>query len=144
MRIVIITLLLLASVLSLSSCLSRVENRGYSFDLVDYKVRDGLSSKDEITRNLGSPTLISYMNDEEFWIYFEEKISSLLFFKPTILNRTVSIMSFNESGVVKYYKNYSLKDRNKIKFVKKITATRGVKKGFFADIFGNIGQISPQ
>jgi len=128
----------------LTSCLSRVENKGYSFYLTDYKIKRGLSGKDEIIKNMGSPTLISYIDNEAFWIYFEEEVRKLLFFKPKILSRKILLVTFDENNIVKTLDHYELDDENNIKFNEKHTKVRKIKRGFFADLFGNIGQVSAQ
>lgn len=138
----ILTILLL--LFFTNSCLSRVENKGYSFNLTDYKVKEGLSSKDEILKNMGSPTLISYLDDQLFWIYFEEEVRNLLFFKPKVLKRRIMVITFNEQNIAKNVNFYNLENENPIKFSDKKTKVEEVKKGFFADLFGNIGQVRPQ
>jgi len=75
-KIVIISLLILTT-----SCLSRVEKSGYSFELTDYKVQEGASTKSEILQNMGSPTLVDDIDGTESWIYLQEDVRSLLFFK---------------------------------------------------------------
>jgi outer membrane protein assembly factor BamE (lipoprotein component of BamABCDE complex) len=138
------TLFLLILGIILTSCLSRIENKGYSFELSDYKVKKGLSSKGEIVRNMGSPTLISHIDNEIFWIYFEEKIRKLLFFKPKVLDRRILILTFDENKIVSSLNNYDLKDENNISFNHKTTKIRNIKKSLVSDIFGNIGQVKPQ
>ena len=135
---------LLFTLLFLGSCLARTENSGYSFDLTDYKIKKGISSKDEIIKNMGSPTLISSNNDEVFWIYFEEKIRKLLFFKPTTVSRKITLITFNQNNIVKEVSNYSLSDEKNIKFSDKKTAVTEIKKGLLEDLFGNIGTVRPQ
>ncbi len=128
----------------LTSCLSRVENKGYSFDLTDYKVKKGLSSKSEISKNMGSPTLINYIDNEIFWIYLEEEVRKLLFFKPKVIKRKILVMTFDKDNIVKEFSNYNLEDENHIKFSKNKTKVREIEKSFASDLFGNIGQVAPQ
>ena len=135
---------LLLILLFLTSCLSQIENSGYSFELTDYKIKKSISRKEEILKNMGSPTLISYINDEVLWIYYEEKIKKLLFFKPEILERKIIVVTFDKDNIAKEVTNYSLKDENEIKFSDKKTVITEIKKGFLSELFGNIGTVSPQ
>ena len=137
-------IIILSFLIFTTSCLSRVEKSGYSFDLTNYEVKKGVSTKVEILQNMGSPTLIDDIDGSESWIYLEEDIKRLLFFKPKIIKRNIMLLTFNDKNIVKTLNNYDLKSENKIKFDSNKSAVTENKKGFFADIFGNIGQIRPQ
>lgn len=137
-------IIILSILIFTTSCLSRIEKSGYSFDLTDYQVKEGESGKLEILQNMGSPTLIDDIDGGESWIYMEEEVKNLLFFKPKIEKRKILLLTFDEKNIVKSAANYDLDSENKIKFNSDKTAVTEVKKGFFADIFGNIGQIRAQ
>lgn len=138
----ILTLIFIA--LITSSCLSRIENRGYSFELADYKVKQGLTSKSEIIKHMGSPSFTSYIDNELYWVYFEEKVEKLLFFKPKILERNMLLITFDKGNIVKEASHYDLSNENLIEFNPEHTQVKEVKKGFFTELFGNIGQVAPQ
>ncbi len=133
-KIILLTILLL-----LTSCLSRIENKGYSFDLTEYKVKNGLSSKGEILKNMGSPTFISYIDDEIFWIYFEEKIKKILFFKPKILNRHILLIKFDNNNIVSRLNQYSLDSQKNIIFNKSRTILDSNNKSSLLEMFYNLG-----
>lgn len=137
-------LLIITLIFLLSSCLARVEKRGYSFELSDYVAKDGISSKFEILQNMGSPTIVSSIDNRIFWVYFEEKIKRFLFFKPDILEREILVLSFDKDNIVKKLDRYNLASEKNIKFSTYKTPFKEIKKGFFADLFGNIGKISAQ
>ena len=138
----IINKIILIFILTLTiSCVSRIENRGYSFNLSDYNIKKGISSKQAIYKNMGSPTLTSYIDGEEFWIYMEEEIEKFLFFKPKVLDRKIVSITFNKNNLVKTVNKYNLENENKIAFSQDKTKLKQDEKGFFADIFGNVGQV---
>ncbi len=137
-------ILLLLTLILTTSCLSRIENNGYSFNLADYEAKKGLSSKMEVSKNMGSPTIINYIDGEELWIYLEEEVKKLLFFKPQILKRKILLITFDKNNIVKNLNQYDIKDENHIVFSKDKTKIKEIEKGFFADISGNIGQIKAQ
>jgi len=127
-----------------TSCLSRVENRGYSFELKDYRIKKGLTNKGLVIKNIGSPSFISYIENEIYWVYFEEKVRKLLFFKPKILDREIMIIQFDNDNIVNYLQKYNLKDQQQILFNKNRTKnTYGKKGNFLSEIFNNIGSVSP-
>lgn len=131
-------------ILLTTSCVSRIENKGYSFELTDYQPKEKISSKNEIIKNMGSPTLISYIDDELFWMYFEEEIELFLFFKPKVQKRKILVITFDNKNLAKTVNYYDLANQNPIKFNENKTNVEEVKKGFFSDLFGNIGRVKPQ
>ena len=82
--------LLIILILLTSSCISNIDKHGYMFDLLDtIPVEEGVTTKNKILRDLGSPTHISYLDDEEVWLYYSERTNRVLFFKPKILTGVI-------------------------------------------------------
>jgi outer membrane protein assembly factor BamE (lipoprotein component of BamABCDE complex) len=127
------------------SCISRVEKKGYMFDISGVEfLETGVTGKDKALQIMGSPTIASYLDDDELWIYYSEEIRHLLFFKPKVLQRRVLTLDFDRSGTLKYMKNYDLSDEKDVEFASKKTEVESAKIGFFKALFGNIGQVRPQ
>jgi outer membrane protein assembly factor BamE (lipoprotein component of BamABCDE complex) len=128
--------------LSLTSCLTRVEKKGYMFDLSDANLlQEKVTSKDETLRYMGYPTLTSYIN-EEVWIYMAEDKKHLLFFKPKTVSREVLVIKFDDKNTIKTLQRLSLKDGdNKLHFSPKYTEVMDNDESFFKSLFGNIGQV---
>lgn len=139
-------ILLVVIALCLSSCILRSEKRGYMFDLSDhYLLQEGITSQDRVLRIMGSPTVISQLDNDESWIYFSEDVKYLLFFYPTIQERSILVLRFDSSGVVRELKLLSLDDEDKkLAFITKHTAVESRKTGFFKSIFSNVGTVKPQ
>jgi outer membrane protein assembly factor BamE (lipoprotein component of BamABCDE complex) len=134
-------LIILISILTIDSC-SQIEKRGYAFDLSDYQlVKEGLTSQELLIQNMGSPTLVSEIDNKEEWIYFSEDVRKLLFFKPKILNRKIMVVNFDKGGAISKIDNYDLANENSINFANNYTTVKSNKKGFWSQIFGNIGQV---
>lgn len=129
-------------VLSLTSCLTRVEKKGYMFDLSDANLlQEKVTSKDEVLRYMGYPTLTSYIN-EEVWIYMAEDKKYLLFFKPKTVSREILVIKFDDKNTVKTLQRLSLSDGdNKLHFSPKYTEVTDNDESFFKSLFGNIGQV---
>ena len=63
-----------------SACSFRVDKSGYMFENNDINfIQKGVTSKNTLLKNLGSPTIISYAKDKEVWIYYSENIKYILF-----------------------------------------------------------------
>ena len=126
----------------LTCCINNAQKRGYSFEFSDYKlIKEGISSKQTVLNFMGSPTLISYIDDQQVWIYFAEDVEKLLFFKPQIRSRQVMTLSFDKTDIVKQVNSYSLKDEQQISFSGDYTKVKSRKEGFWSQLFGNIGQV---
>lgn len=136
--------LLIILILLTSSCISNIDKHGYMFDLLDtIPVEEGVTTKNKILRDLGSPTHISYLDDEEVWLYYSERTNRVLFFKPKILDRKILMVNFDGGDTARKVKEFSLADENKdFNFSKKFTHVKSEEEGFIKGLFGNVGQIS--
>ena len=75
-----------------TSCIRKVQNSGYSFDEVNLEgVEVGITTKDTIMKELGSPSLRSKVDEEskEIWIYYSDLKHGYFFFKPAVKQRKV-------------------------------------------------------
>lgn len=130
--------------LLLSSCLTRIEKEGYNFDLSNYQIiKEDITSKNEVKRILGSPSLISFIANDPIWIYFSQKKEKLLFFKPKITDRKILTIKFDRNQkFVKKINLYDLKDQNNLNYISDKTEIENINQNIFSEIFGNIGKIS--
>lgn len=130
--------------IALASCISRTNKHGYMFDLSDHdQLKEEITTKDVVLRIMGSPTLVADFSDEETWIYFAEDVKSLLFFKPTIVSRTIISIKFN-NNTIKELQRFDLSNQSDLKFAINYTEVKSNKIGFFKSILSNIGQVKPQ
>jgi outer membrane protein assembly factor BamE (lipoprotein component of BamABCDE complex) len=146
MKKTLCTFLIFSLLTFLSGCLNRVEKHGYMFDLSDYNlVEKDISSKERVLKLMGSPTLVSNLDSREAWIYYAEEVNYLLFFYPSVKNRKILLLKFDDSEIVRNVEFFDLKNEDqKISFVSKYTAVDGHEEGLIKAIFGNVGQIRPQ
>ena len=126
---------------SLISC-GQIEKKGYSFELSDYKLlKENVDDKNDALNFMGYPSFISEVNQKELWVYYSEDMKKVLFFKPEILDRKIITISFKEQNSVEAIKNYNLKNQTSIKFNNNYTDVVNREKGWWSQIFGNIGQV---
>ena len=130
----------------LASCVSRFEKHGYMFELSDYQlVQDGVTSKERVSKLMGSPTFVASFDDDEVWIYYSEDVNHFLFFKPKIVERKIFALRFNQFDVVSELRNIGLENEFKeMDFVSNYTQVDDHEQGLFKSFFDNIGQIRPQ
>ena len=142
MKIFLLSIFLL---LGANSCVSRVDKHGFMFEFSDHEMlQEGVTTRERVLKMMGSPTLISDLDEDEAWIYFSEDLKRFLFFKPKIIERNVLVIRF-KADTINELKKLTLNDEaQKLEFVSDYTVVNGHKTGFFKSIFSNVGQIKPQ
>ncbi len=136
--------LLILLIFTLNSCVSRVDKRGYMIELADYHLlEEGVTTKDKAIQIMGSPTIMSDL-DGEVWIYFAEDVKSLLFFKPSVIDRKIITLQFSDGETLQKLQTLTLSDESKINFSYKHTEVKSNEIGIFKSLFSNIGQVKPQ
>lgn len=129
----------------LTSCIAKIEKRGYMFDLVDYNLlEEGITTKERALKIMGFPTMTSNFNDN-IWIYYSEEKKGFLFMRPNIVARDILVLKFDDSQVVKSVQKINLADENKdIKFATNYTQVETRKVSALKSIINNVGQIKSQ
>jgi outer membrane protein assembly factor BamE (lipoprotein component of BamABCDE complex) len=127
-----------------TSCVSRLEQSGYMFDLSNYQLlQENITTRDKTLKLMGSPTIISNINDEEIWIYFSEKLGKFLFFKESTKERKILTITF-ENDTIKKINSYNLLNQSNKGFTSDFTKVESQKEGLFSSIFSNIGSVKAQ
>jgi outer membrane protein assembly factor BamE (lipoprotein component of BamABCDE complex) len=128
------------------ACSFRVEKSGYMFDNNDIDfIKKGVTSKTTLLKSLGTPTIVSQIDDKELWIYYSENSKHILFFKPTIIERDILLLKFDEENRVDDIKKLDLKDEDRQYFFNQNkTFVQGHKNNLFKSIYENIGSIIPR
>lgn len=113
------------------------------FDLSEADaLQEGVTSKERVLKIMGSPTLVSELDDEETWIYYSENVEHLLFFKPTIEERQVMVLSFDSNGVIHDLRKVGLSDEDhKINFATNYTEIGDHETSLIKSFFGNVGSV---
>ena len=136
-------IIIFIALLFFTSCVDRIEKKGYSFELSNYELlRNKVSDKAFVVEYMGYPSIKSNLMGDEVWIYFSETIDNKIFVDSESLARRVLLISFNKNSVVKDIRNYYLEDGNDFVFSNDKTKVPQKGKGILGQIFGNIGQIS--
>lgn len=131
----------LAIVLTAGGCTSIRENRGYIADqsLIN-AVQPGIDNQRSVEATLGRPTFTSQYG-QPTWYYVSSVTGRKPFVRPKILEHSVLTIRFDPAG------NVVSADRSGVDQVAYLspegdeTPTLGRERGFFEDLFGNIGQV---
>lgn len=141
MKYVIKKYLFIALVFLSASCSPIVENRGYVFDeklLDQIKVNETISN--DVMGILGSPSTTSAI-DASTWYYIYSKAETVAFYNPTVTDRRVLAVSFDDDDKVNNLKYYGLEEGKIISYVDRTTPTRGRELTVLQQLFGNLGRL---
>ena len=125
----------------LSGCGKLRSHRGYVVDpVLTASMSPGVDNKRSVEAVMGRPTFVGQFDDKD-WYYVSRDTRQLAFARPRATQQLVLRVRFDEQG------NVSAVDRSGVELVQKIspdgdkTPTLGRQRGFFEDLFGNIGRV---
>ncbi len=104
------------------------------------EIATGIHTRDDVKDKIGSPSAISTFEDDK-WYYIGQKIKQFAFLKPKVVERSVLVVSFDESGVVDDTRLYTLEDGRIIDPVDRVTPTEGREITFLQQLLGNLGRF---
>lgn len=103
-------------------------------------IQPGVDNRESVTKTLGRPSFVGQFTPND-WYYFARTTKQLAFALPTPTEQMVLRVRFDAAG------NVAAVDRAGLEKVAKInpngdkTPTLGKERGFFEDLFGNIGTV---
>lgn len=132
---------LLAAALGTSACAPVRSHQGYVIDkqLVD-AIQPGVDNRESVLQTLGRPTLTSQFNDGE-WYYVSRDSTNLGFQTPKARDQQTLRIRFDAKGNVVAVDRTGAEMIASVDPYGKTTPTLGRKRGFFQDLFGNIGTV---
>lgn len=129
------------AMLATGACTKSRSFTGYvtDADLVN-SISPGVDNRDSVMRTLGSPTFAAQF-DQGDWYYFGRENRNFAFQKPDPTQQTVLRIQFDQAGTVTAITREGLENVANITPTSKKTPTLGSERGFFQDLFGNIGTV---
>jgi outer membrane protein assembly factor BamE (lipoprotein component of BamABCDE complex) len=136
------TALIGLSLIVLTSGCARVrEHRGYTMDeTLAAGIKPGVDNRDSVESTLGRPTFTGQF-DQRDWYYVSRDTRQLAFAMPKATGTSVLHVRFDERGNVATVEKTGLEKVAKIDPMNRTTPTLGRERGFFRELFGNIGSI---
>ncbi len=126
----------------LSGCNESVINRGYDVSTVDFnQIKPGKDTIEDVFNTFGSPTVRSsviHQNGDYCWYYSSKNMTKLGFFKPTIHDRQLWIVTFDKNHIVKSVKLSN--SENPVHMIHETSKSGGKTKGVIKETFGGIGK----
>ena len=132
--------LALAGVLA-AGCTPLRSHQGYivDADLVN-AIQPGVDNRQSVLATLGTPTFASQFNQGD-WYYVSRDSRNLNFQKPKAKDQIALKITFDPNGTVKSVTRTGIDQIANVDPYGKTTPTLGKKRGFFEDLFGNIGTV---
>lgn len=128
--------------LGTSACVKPL--RGYQGYVVDAdlvnSVQPGVDNRESVLATLGKPTLTSQFNEGE-WYYIGRETRNFAFNNPSAKAQTTLRIRFDAAGNVTEVTRTGAEQIAAINPSGEKTPTLGRKRGFFEDLFGNIGTV---
>jgi len=118
------------------------EHRGYVMDeQLTTGIAVGTDNKQSVEHTLGLPTFTGTF-DQNDWYYVARDTRAFAFRNPKVIGQQVIHIRFDKAGNVASVEHTDEKMIASIRPNKDKTPTLGRERGFFQDLFNNIGTIS--
>jgi outer membrane protein assembly factor BamE (lipoprotein component of BamABCDE complex) len=117
------------------------EHRGYVMDeQLTTGLQVGVDNKQSVEKTLGLPTFTGTF-DQNDWYYVSRDTRSFAFRNPKVTDQTVLHVRFDQAGNVAAVNQTDEKQIASINPNNDRTPTLGRERGFFDELFNNIGTI---
>ncbi len=131
------------AVLGLASGCARIkDHKGYVVDssLID-SVQPGIDNRDSVAKTLGRPSFTGQFDGDKNWYYIARDTRQLAFSSPKPVAQTLLAVHFDQAGNVTSVEKTGLEKVVSISPEGDKTPTLGRDRGFFSELFGNIGRV---
>jgi outer membrane protein assembly factor BamE (lipoprotein component of BamABCDE complex) len=126
---------------SVGGCTAMRGHQGYiiDVDLVN-SVKPGVDNRQSVLGTLGKPSFTSQFKEGD-WYYIARDTKNLAYRNPKVTQQTTLRVSFDPQGNVASITRTGAEQIVSLHPYKKTTPTLGRSRGFFAEVFGNIGTV---
>ena len=107
------------------------------------EIKPGVQTRAEVARLLGTPSAVGTFDDAR-WYYISRHTETEAFNAPELVDQSVIVIAFDESGVVAEVTSVSTEEARAVVPIDEETATRGRELGLLEQLFGNIGRPAPR
>ena len=132
---------LIALAIGTSGCARVRGHSGYMLDQgLAASIQPGIDNRDSVAKTIGRPTFEGQF-DKNDWYYVTRETRQYGFSQPKPISQTVLRVHFDAAGNVASVASTGVDQVVSISPTSKSTPTLGRKRGFFQDLFGNIGAV---
>lgn len=127
----------------LAGCTPLIHQQGHISDAEALnEIEPGVQTREDVARLLGTPSAVGTF-DEKRWYYMSRRTETTAFYAPELVDQSVTVIAFNEGGVVAEVATLSIADALAIEPVAEESPTRGREPGLLEQLLGNIGRPIP-
>jgi outer membrane protein assembly factor BamE (lipoprotein component of BamABCDE complex) len=142
-RLMLLTALLGAVAAATWACSPMADTRGnLPLKEVVETIERGKQNRDQVAAMLGTPSTTTAFGKQETWYYIGKRTETLVFFKPTLLERKILVIKFDAQGRVDKVASFDATDGKPVAPVARVTPTKGKQLGVLEQIIGNVGRFS--
>jgi len=135
------TVALTALAIGASGCARVAGHQGYiADDTLVSGIAAGVDNRESVTKTLGRPSFVGQFTPND-WYYFARTTKQLAFALPTPTEQLVLHIRFDAAGNVASVEKTGVEKVARINTNGDKTPTLGKERGFFEDLFGNIGTV---
>jgi outer membrane protein assembly factor BamE (lipoprotein component of BamABCDE complex) len=131
------------AVLALAPGCARIrDHKGYVVDstLID-TIQPGIDNRDSVSKTLGRPSFAGQFDGDSNWYYVARDTRQLAFSSPKPIAQTALVVRYDQAGNVVSVEKTGLEKVASISPDGDKTPTLGRERGFFSELFGNIGRV---
>jgi len=103
------------------------------------KIQAGVHTKEQVFKLIGPPSTVETFSGNS-WIYIGEKTSDVAFFRPKVLKRRITFISFDDQGIVTSITTTDERLGSPVESVERVTPTLGRDPSLFKELFSTIGR----
>jgi outer membrane protein assembly factor BamE (lipoprotein component of BamABCDE complex) len=141
-RAMLKSMTLAATLVALSGCATFREHKGAVIDQqLAASIQPGVDNKESVQKILGTPTLAGEFTAND-WYYVTQDRTRLAFRDPHIDRHEVLHVQFDQAGNVTAIGETGKSAVMNVSVSNRVTPTLGRNKGFFDELFGNIGTFN--
>ncbi|MGH1414509.1 MAG: outer membrane protein assembly factor BamE [Pelagimonas sp.] len=128
--------------LALGACTSQYRSHGYVPPEEDLQqIVPGVDTRASVEDVIGVPAASGVLRDSGYY-YIESEVRHFAWKRPTVIDRQVLAITFDEAGIVENLVTYGLEDGKVVPLTRRVTVSGDGDIGFIRKLFGNIGGLS--
>jgi outer membrane protein assembly factor BamE (lipoprotein component of BamABCDE complex) len=104
-------------------------------------VAPGIDNRESVTRTLGRPSFAGQFDKDRTWYYISRETRQIGYRMPQPAAQMVLAVHFDEKGNVTAVERTGMEKIAHVTPFGDKTPTLGSKRGFFRELFGNIGRV---
>lgn len=132
---------MIAAATLIAGCSASRAHKGAVVDLqMATAIQPGIDNKESVAKTLGRPTFAGQFSPND-WYYVSRDTTQFAFGNPRVSKQTVYLVRFDQAGNVSSVGQLGKEWIFAVGPDGRKTPTLGRKRGFFEELFGNIGAV---